>query len=63
MSMCTTAVITNLSHSEPGIGSMVFLNITFSLARNNIGPYIWPDFSHTGQGMALVGLGFPISNT
>jgi hypothetical protein len=42
---------------------MVFLNITFSLARNNIGPYIWPDFSHTGQGMALVGLGFPISNT
>lgn len=55
MFMCTKADITNVSHSEPRIGSMVFLNITFSLARNTIEPYIWPAFSHSGQGMEAVG--------
>lgn len=60
--MCTKADITNLSHSESGIGSMVFLNITFSLARNNTEPYIWPTFSHTGQGMEAVGYSSRVLN-
>lgn len=34
---------------------MVFLNIRLSLARNNMGPYTWPAFSHTGHGTEVVG--------
>ena len=34
---------------------MVFLNIRLSLARNNIGSYIWPAFSHPGHGTEVVG--------
>lgn len=59
------ADITNPSrcaHSEPGTGLMVFLNIRLSLARNNVGPYIRPAFSHTGQGMEATVLRYSISD-
>lgn len=34
---------------------MVFLNIRLSLARDNVGPYIWPAFSHMGHSTEVVG--------